>query len=343
MQLEPVEVSLKKFSPTDLAIEEMQKQYLPLKINGIDDRAGYLAVREARLKVKAARIEVEKTRKELKEDALKYGRMVDGEAKRITAMLTPIEDHLEAQEKAVDDERERIKLEKERQEKEKLNTRIQTLVSLGIDAMKIDVHALTILSDEAFGKEVERAKAIAAERAKKQEEEQLAKTLEAERIARINAEQEQERARLAQVEREQQEIAARIKADQDAANAKLKADQEALAAKERAFEELKRKEAEDKRKAEELEVAKKKAAEEALAQEAWEKEERERELKRIASLRPDHDKLAGYAARIRELATNLPDVSDETAKAMLFGAHNGLLIVAEGLIQGVKQLQKGKQ
>lgn len=104
-----VEDQLTRFSLADSAIAEMSDQYMPLTVAGLEDQAGYDIVRRARFDVRDKRIEVERVRKLLKADALAYGRKVDGEAKRITALLAPIESHLKLQEKPFDDEKDRIK------------------------------------------------------------------------------------------------------------------------------------------------------------------------------------------------------------------------------------------
>lgn len=100
---------LTEFSAASAGIAEMAAQYMPLTISGIDDADGFIVVHKARMVVKNKRVEVEKVRKTLKADALAYGREVDGEAKRITAMLLPIETHLKNQEDAVNAEKERIR------------------------------------------------------------------------------------------------------------------------------------------------------------------------------------------------------------------------------------------
>lgn len=98
-----------KFSPSDVAIAQLADAYMPLTIRAIDDSEGFSAVHAARMVVKGHRVDVEKTRKKLKEDALVYGRLVDGEAKRLTGLLEPIEAHLQEEEERVTAERERIK------------------------------------------------------------------------------------------------------------------------------------------------------------------------------------------------------------------------------------------
>jgi hypothetical protein len=102
-----------KYDVTEAAIAEMKKQFMPLVINNIDDKESFDAVHNARMVVKNHRVSIEKKRKELKADALEYGRKVDSEAKRITALLEPIETHLQTEEDKVINEKKRIQEEKE--------------------------------------------------------------------------------------------------------------------------------------------------------------------------------------------------------------------------------------
>jgi len=96
---------LQKYAITDTAIAAMRDEFMPLVIRDVSDADGFKAVHSARMVVKNHRVSVEKVRKELKADALEYGRKVDAEAKRITAMLEPIESHLSAQEDAHEKEK----------------------------------------------------------------------------------------------------------------------------------------------------------------------------------------------------------------------------------------------
>jgi len=83
-----------KYSVTDAAINKMEKEYLPLKLNGIDDKDGFKKIVEYKKNVRAVRLEVESERKNLKAEALEYGRQVDKESNRIKDRLAPIEAHL---------------------------------------------------------------------------------------------------------------------------------------------------------------------------------------------------------------------------------------------------------
>jgi hypothetical protein len=103
------ETRLVNYNLSDAAIAAMAESYLPLTINGINDIVGYKQVHEARMVVKNKRVEVENTRVQLKADALQYGRAVDAEAQRLTVALESIEHPLEVKQRAIDDEKERLK------------------------------------------------------------------------------------------------------------------------------------------------------------------------------------------------------------------------------------------
>lgn len=332
---------LKKFTITDAAIEKMRTEFLPLTINGLEDKIGYQRVREARIFVKTKRVEVEKTRKELKEESLRYGRMVDGEAKRITSLLEPIELHLEGQEKQVDEEKERIRLAKEEEKRSRFNARVQKLSAYSdvFDALK-----LMEISDDEFEielknardsymaaqaqaeeearllKEVERQKSEEAARLQKEADEKRA--AEDARLRKIAQEQEAERARLAEIERAQREKERVIREEQERKEAALKAEREAIEAEKRAIEETKRKEESEKKRQVELEAARKEAEEKArfelerkMKLEAEAKAERERldalEEERKESLRPDREKLIEYAFNIAKIPP--PQLSNPVA------------------------------
>jgi len=194
---------LARFSPTDTAIAELGKEYLPLHIADVSDRAGFELVHRARMNVRAKRCEVEKVRKELKADALKYGQEVDGEARRIKALLEPIESHLQAEEEKHEAEKEAIRnaarLKAEAEEKAKAEAeaaRAKAEHDAEVERLRIEREAL----------EAERA-AIEAEQAK---------------IDTARAEVEAERQRLADIEEaRQREIETQRRAAAAAEQAKI--------------------------------------------------------------------------------------------------------------------------
>jgi len=211
-----------------------------LRIDGPEDRKGYAAVHAARMRLKGYRTSIEATRKDLKAGALEYGRRVDAEAKRLTAIVEPTELELEAEQKRVDAERERIKAEAEAARKAQLDERVAAFTALGYtvapsvvaelseadyqDALAVAQaeHAAQRERErvEAEAKAREQAAAQAAIEAQRKADEE-ARRVERERLAAERAELERMRAEQAR----QDEIR---RAEQAAAQAKLDAERRAL-------------------------------------------------------------------------------------------------------------------
>ena len=126
------ERQIKKYDITNAAIATLSSNYMKLKVKDVNDDHGHGIVREARIKVKALRCAVENTRKDLKKKSTKYNKDVDAEAKRITALIAPIENHLTTQEKIVTDEKERLEKEAQEAIEKKLNDRIAKVFQIGM-------------------------------------------------------------------------------------------------------------------------------------------------------------------------------------------------------------------
>ena len=327
-----------EFGVQDVAIQALADEYMPLVIADVDDKEGFERVHDARMEVKRKRIAVEKKRKELKADALEYGRLVDGEAKRITAMLEPIETHLLSEETRINDEKDRIKREAEERRQAELKERVKALAEFGLVKTTYEVEHY---SDQQFAdlvaecktnweREQARLKAEADEKARREQAEAEAKAKreaaeaearrkEQERLAKEREELERERAKQREEEAERKRIEderlakekaelERQRKEQEAEQARLKAERERIEAEE----------AERQRQAE-LERAKKEAAERARREaeekrlreehEARERAEREEaERKRREALRPDRDKLLAVANFVE--AIEVPAVSE---------------------------------
>jgi chemosensory pili system protein ChpA (sensor histidine kinase/response regulator) len=156
----------------------------------------------------------------------------------LTALLEPIETHLENQERIITEEVERRRAAKETAEKARLQARIDTLQKFGA---KVDVEMIRGLSDAEFSEEVaiakdewqtaeDRRKAEEAETMKRAaEQEKARKLLEAERAAAEEAKREADaaRAKAERAIRDAQEA-------ERAAAAKIKAEKEKAEAVERA-------------------------------------------------------------------------------------------------------------
>lgn len=263
-----------EYSVSDAAIEKLRERYSGLTIANTAD---YERVRVGIGEIRDIRVQVEKTRVELKADALAYGRKVDAEAKRITALLLEIEEPLKLEKQKVDDEKARVKREKEEAERR----RIEEELRIKREAEEAEVARLKAEQDERDRIERER---IAAEQ--KAEADRLAKeraALEAERAA---AEEDRRKAQ-AIIDEQNRLERERIEADQ----AKLREERERLQREQFEREAKDRAEREAREKLE-REAAEKKAREQAEA------EERER----LAALAPDREKLTAFAETIATIA-----------------------------------------
>lgn len=332
------EAAIAKFNVTDAAIAKMKKEYMRLTIAGLDDREGYKAVHEARMDVKSKRVEVDKLRKDLNADALAYQRAVNGEAKRITELLTPIEEHLTSEEKKIDDEKARLKAEAERKEQEKLQGRVAKLVGLGchfdgekyvLGASKATVTDIKQASDETFNNFLNAVQAEADQIAKQKAEEEAARKAEEERLA----------AERAQLEKQRKE--------QEAKEAELRRQQEEIERKKREAEEAERKAKEEKERAEREEQERKDAEARAkkLAEEVARQEEEARlkkeaadkaEAARQEALRPDKDKLLSFGNTLGTLT--IPEVKTTEGKELADWIKAELVRIQKGIVKRAAEL-----
>lgn len=114
-----IENTVIDYNVTDTAIAALKEKYSGLSISNKKERD---VAQKAKSEVSGLRVSVEKRRVELKTGALEYGRKVDAEAKRVTALLQEVELPLKAICDEWDAEQERIKAEAARIEKERVDT-----------------------------------------------------------------------------------------------------------------------------------------------------------------------------------------------------------------------------
>lgn len=338
------------FSVTDAGIAELEAKHRGLVV-AHGDKKGYLVLTQAIAEVRTARTDVEKRRKELKQDALDYGRLVDSTAKQITERLEAIEGPLKANKEQYDAEVERIKREKEETERLRI-AGIQSLIA----AIATAPTAFSTATADRLREAIERANAMeitGAEYAEflpqaEAEKAETIATLErmlAERVgadvaeaarlaeqARIDAERKAEAERLAAEQaalaaeraefdrqqadaRRQQEAADRARREAEAAE-QAKRDAEALAQR----AELDRQRAELKAAQDALAEQQRKAAEAAQAEaDAKARKEAEKAAKaakakldaEIEAARPDREKIIAHA---RKCIDEIPGVSTEIGK-----------------------------
>lgn len=109
------------YSKTESALVELRNKYEAMVWDATTTK-GMSAAKEARSELRGYRVELEKTRKQEKEESLVYGRLVDAEAKRITAELSKLEDPIDALIKAEEQRKADEKANKERIERERIAT-----------------------------------------------------------------------------------------------------------------------------------------------------------------------------------------------------------------------------
>ena len=233
---------------------------------------GMSLAREARAEVKGYRVALEKVRVELKAPALERTRLIDAEAKRITAELLAIEEPIDQQIKDEEARKEAEKATKARAESARLAT-----IAAKISAIRLLVIMVAHQPATVIKAELEKAQALELSEEEFQEFlpdaqealEETLKDLQAALNARLLYEAEQ----------------ARIQAEQEAEAARIKAEREELA---RLREAEAARQAEQARKDEETrqqqitEAARLKAEQEVIERQRAELEAKQRQIEEAA-------------------------------------------------------------
>lgn len=196
--LEPTkaDVIIKSFTGFLEQTKEWEAKAKAIVITDISQTKEMRDAREARLALKSIRVNAENVRKELKEQSLREGKAIDGIANVIKALIVPIEEHLEKQEKFVEVQEEA--------RKEKVNA--ERIVKLSAFIPDTSIYNLKEMSDEAFEKLLETSK-IASEAVLAAE-----KKAEQERVAQEKAQAEEQKRIKLENEKLKKEAEAREKA-----------------------------------------------------------------------------------------------------------------------------------
>lgn len=295
--------------------------------------------RTARLKLREVRIRVEKTRQELKEDSLRVGKAIDGAANIIKALIVPVEEHLEKQEKFAE-EAAKLRL------KSRTTKRRLSLMEYVPDP---DIYNLELMGDEAFNdlkeklhaeKEAKKATEVQAEkdRIERERKVELYNTRKEQLIPYWHMLQgDQASTDFGEIPQESFDIILReVKAahkqktiDDEkmrVENEKLKKEAD-LRDKKTAEEREKREKAEhDLREQEEQRQKERQAELDAI--EKKKNEELEEQRKRL--LAPDRDKLIAFANALKDV--EMPTVQSEEAKKTLLDV-SGMMGRLDGFIR----------
>lgn len=255
---------IQEYSETAAALSMLREKYAT--IFDVSTTKGMDTARKARAEVRGYRVALEKLRTDLKVPALERSRLIDAEAKRITAELLAIEEPIDAVIKAEEQRKEEAKAAKAKVEAERIariTTKISLIrgyISLAPQSSQVIRDALNALKSADIAVSEYEEFTEKARIALRETIEMLGKALEA-RIAqeaeatRLKAEREelaqlraQEEARLAEKRREDE---ARNKAEAD----RLKAEREAQEAELRQRQEAQEKAEADARRKNEAEAA----------------------------------------------------------------------------------------
>jgi len=165
---EQAKAEVAKFDITVPWIEERKAKYAGLKVEGPEDKEGLKKVTEAWQEIKGKRFEVRDRHKELKEGYLVVGRAIDAAKNQFTGLLEEIEAPLKAEIDRIEALKEEAKLQKQRQEQEKLQARIMELLDNGIklvgnfycigETLSVDVVTIKQFDDENYAVFLERVK-----------------------------------------------------------------------------------------------------------------------------------------------------------------------------------------
>jgi hypothetical protein len=210
-----IETTLIKHNITEAMLAEMEKNFLPLTINGINDKEGYEAVRKARIACKNTRILAVDLCKTGREKAIKEQKDWIAKEKEIVGKIKIVEDTLAEREDAIDNERARITQEAESKKQAILQERAVKLSGYGmmlldnvyiLDDIRISVLQVKESDDFTF------TSLLAAVESKwKAKEEIRIADEERQRLLR-----EEQLAKEAELKRKEEEIAAREQAIKDA-------------------------------------------------------------------------------------------------------------------------------
>ena len=238
-------MEIAKFNPAKEEIQAAVMEVEGLTIAGVDDVAGYEAVKAGKKKLAEYRIKITKFGKEQRDEAIKYQKGVIAAERELLEMITPTEDELKAKIEAVDAEKARTE--------RMILLPSRKLMLYEIGTVLTDEEILNFDEKEFSEMYTEKKMAYLEEQDRKRKDEERQKQHEedikrASEEATKRATEEAERkakAELERVEKEKQEAIASAEREKQEAIDKIKQEQEE--AKKKRIEEEERKIAEAER------------------------------------------------------------------------------------------------
>lgn len=292
-----------KYDIETAVITALADKYADVKIT---DGKSYQVVMDGLAEYRGLRAKIDSKHKELKADAVAYGKSVDAEKRRLKGLIEPGEQHLKDVRQVEDDRKLKIKQEKERIEQERIDaikTKIEFLHS---------PENLYMLTAEQINQRIDAVEDIEIDDTYMEFQEEAKVLVTATLNALYDAFEDRQNYEKKEVERKAEiEKLNRIKEENEAAQAKIDAEKAQIA-------EGKRLEAEAKDRAEFERIAKEaatataeKEAKDKIEREKQEKVDAENEAKRKLAMLPDKEKLIAFADMLVEL--ELPAVKSKKA------------------------------
>jgi hypothetical protein len=146
---ETVKPELVVFDAYESRYLELKEQYGSVTINGIEDTEGYNNAKIAVRELRTTRTGSEQDRKDAKQFYLDCGRAIDKKAAWIEEKILELEVPIKEKIKAVDEEKDRIRVERIEKEKERLRSRVALLGTYGAvsDGADIKLDELVFSND----------------------------------------------------------------------------------------------------------------------------------------------------------------------------------------------------
>lgn len=229
-QLAVVQKGLENFNNLKKELVEMQSTSKELVFTNFDDKDNNNKIVETRKLFKSKRVEIEKAGKLLRDQINPVIKEILSKEKELIAVIEPEEKRLMEIEKSIEADKEAKRLEKERAEMEKVQTRCNKLLEFGHVA---DFYTVKSWTDEQFEHELksviqlheqeqarletERIHAEQLERERIEQERIEREAMEAERLEQEKIKAEQEQIRIAQekIQQQQEAEAKRIQDEKD--------------------------------------------------------------------------------------------------------------------------------
>lgn len=335
-----ITTQLAKFDVNVAELTKLAEEYKGLTVTSVDDKAGLVSVRNARIILKGKRVAITKTGKDLRAQANSFNKAVIDRERELIALIEPTEEALQAEEDRIEAEKEHLRLAVEQAEAKRVQDRIDALRA--VDAAH-DLLELKMGPDDWFAELLTTATEAFNKKKAVEEQDRIAKeefdAAEKVRMEQVAKDQEAERQRLDAVRKEQEAKAEELRLKQKAiddqqADIDRKKREEEAAAQKKIDDE-----AAEKKRLEDLETARKEGEEKARV-ELERKQNEEDEKKRIAEEerlkeleeRPDKAKLKAYAMEIFALASKAPTLTTETGNKILTQVIAHLKEVANSLL-----------